>query len=52
MIGGQLKENVWKENVDQILPEGPVDKRLYQAGATVSRLLGYGEWGPVDCKQK
>ena len=52
MIGGQLKENVWKENVAQTLPEGPVDKRLYQAGATVSRLLGYGKWGPVDCKQK
>ena len=50
--GGQLKENVWKENVAQTLPEGPVEKRLYQARATVSRLLGYGKWGPVDCKQK
>ena len=52
MMGGQLKENVWKENVAQTLPEGPVDKRLYQARATVSRLLGYGKWGPVECKNK
>ena len=52
MKGGQLKENVWKENVAQTLPEGPVEKRLYQARTTVSRLLGYGKWGPVDCKQK
>ena len=44
MMGGQLKENVWKENVAQTLPEGPVDKRLYQARATVFRLLGYGKW--------
>ena len=43
-MGGQLKENVWKENVAQTLPEGPVEKRLYQARATVFRLLGYGKW--------
>ena len=34
------------------MPEGPVEKRLYQARATVSRLLGYGKWGPVECKNK
>ena len=51
-MGGQLKENVWKENVAQTLLEVPVDKRLYQAMATVSRLLGYGKWGPVGGKQQ
>ena len=31
-MGGQLKENVWKENVAQTLPEGPVEKDYTKQG--------------------
>ena len=48
------KEQLWLDDRGPVEREckGPVEKRLYQARTTVSRLLGYGKWGPVDCKQK